>query len=392
MFFKETSFSREKILGKRVLHLISPIGYFGAENVMIELARGLCSTEYKPYIGIIGNHQNTHFAVIEQAKKHNLIVEEFKCYGKFDLRTILAIRQFIICNMIDIIHSHGYKSNFYHLLASLFLSVKRITTCHNWIGGSVFVKSYENLDKILLNCFDKVVGVSERLGQEIEHCKVVKGKVNIIYNGIDVTKFRCYDEKRRLQIKGMVGIDEDALIIGTIGRLTPEKGHIYLIRAFAKVALILPKVQLLIIGDGVLKYNLKSQAKNLGILDKIIFLGTRHDIPDLLDIIDIFVLPSLDEEMPMVLLEAMASRKLIISSMVGAIPKIIEDGHSGILVKPKDVDGLCASILYALNNKNKLLSFSENAFNVVSKSFSSQNMINSYRKLYNSVLSNENKE
>ena len=107
----------------KILQLRSSIGFFGAENVVAELAKQLSNNSYHPIVGVIKNSRDPHIELAEVAERYNIETKIFKCTGQFDLRTAIAIRNFIKQRDIDIIHAHGYKANFYTLLATLFKNV-----------------------------------------------------------------------------------------------------------------------------------------------------------------------------------------------------------------------------------------------------------------------------
>jgi len=144
-------------------------------------------------------------------------------------------------------------------------------------------------------------------------------------------------------------------------------------------------LKLLIVGDGPLKEDLKQETQRLGISNDVIFTGYRTDIPQLLSVMDIFVLPSLTEGLPMVLLEAMASRKPIIATNVGAIPKVINKDN-GLLVEPKDVTALQRAIEILLNDKGIKQKFASSSYETVMVKFSSEQMCSKYYELYKEVM------
>lgn len=366
-----------------MLHLISPIGFFGAENVMVQLSKELRSLKYGVYVGILGNSRNSYLEAVKEAEKLGLNIQVFPCNGKFDIKAIIKIRQYIKRNRIGVIHSHGYKSNFYGILASFNLNVLRVTTCHNWLGNKLKMKLYARLDKFLLNKFDRIIAVSDDLLEEILPNVSSRDKVTVINNGVDLNKFQPSGGDARL--KKTMGMKEGETVVGAIGRLTEEKGQVYLIRAFAEIVPEFPKAKLLIVGDGPLRNSLESEARNLGLEDKVVFAGIRNDIPEILNITDVFVLPSLEEAMPMALLEAMAARRPIVATRVGAVSNIIEDKVSGLLVGPKDPIALSRSIAYLLKNKTIASSLGENSYDIVRNNFSAGRMAREYIKAYNSL-------
>lgn len=375
-------------MNKKVLHLISSAGLFGAEKVMLQLCKGLSNTDYNPIVGIIANPANLHLPIEHEAVKENLNVKVFNCNGKFNIKTIKEIRYFIKVNKIDIIHSHGYKSNFYAFVSTFNFMIKRITTCHNWISKTMKKKLYERLDKFLIRKFDRVIVVSDRLEEEVIRNGVARGKIKVIHNGIEVENFE--DSGCKLQIKKTFGIKENELIAGTVGRLTEEKGHIYLIKAFAIITSVNPDIKLLIIGEGPLKKDLESQVKNLDLEGKVIFAGFRSEVQKMLSIMDIFVLPSLDEGMPIALLEAMAAKLPAVVTNVGGVPRIIKNGYSGIAVEPKNVLMLSAAVGNLLKDKKRCEYLSQNAFNTVKEVYSARKMIQNYLDVYGSVLKGQN--
>ena len=372
----------------KALLLMSTRGLFGAENAVLELTKQLPSYGFEPLIGILENSESMHVAFEEEAEKLGLSVTIFRCKGKFDIRTVFELRKYVKENKIILIHSHGYKSNFYSLLCSINTKIKRIATCHNWLGGGVKMRFYESLDKFLLKRFDKVVAVSDLLKEEIINSKISKEKVVVISNGIDIGRFGVLASGSRLRIKQALGIKESDKVMGTISRLSIEKGHDCLLKAFAKIALKFPDVKLVIVGDGPLLSSLRLQAASLKLGDKVIFTGIRNDIPEILGMMDIFVLPSLVEGMPMVLLEAMAAQKPIVATKVGAVPKLIEHNKTGLLIEPKDPDSIYASIAVLLQDKEKAKLVSLNAFERVKNEFSSSLMAQKYSAVYKEITNN----
>jgi len=370
---------------KKVLHLISPIGCFGAEKVMITLCVGLVSSEYQPLIGVIGNSTSSHFAVIEEAQRSGLDVIDFTCKGKFDINFVRTLTRFLRDKDIAIIHSHGYKSNFYALIASFKTKVRKIATCHNWLGESGKMKFYKQLDLLLLSRFDKLVVVSKTLRNEIIKKGISSNKVEIIHNGVDLDRYCLSCD--RLVLKDSFKINDNEIIVGTVGRLSKEKGHVFLLDAFRKAVLEFAGIKLLIVGDGQLRESLERRAIDLQISEKVIFCGKRNDISQLLQIFDIFVLPSLTEAMPLALLEAMASKKPVIATKVGEIPEIISNGYSGLLVEPGDACAMADALVTLLRDKKKASLFAARSNEMLKKNYTSEQMTQKYLNIYELLCS-----
>jgi glycosyltransferase involved in cell wall biosynthesis len=378
----------------RVLHLISSSGFFGADNMLVELSKELRHTGYTPIIGVFKNIHNPHVEVAEKAKQYHFPVTLFPCNGRLDLKTIISIRRFLEKQNIGIIHTHGYKSNLYALAASMGKSLPRVATCHNWLGDDPKMKFYARLDKFFLNRFNRVIAVSDSVKQEILNHNISANKVLTIFNGIDTNRFN--DPKKVESARREFGIGKGCKVIGTVGRLSEEKGHIHLLNAATKVSQEYPKVVFLIVGDGPLRNHLEEKASAIGQTQHLekngpespfIFTGVRSDMPAIYSLMDIFVLPSLTEGLPMVLLEAMASQKPIVATTVGAIPKVIEHGHSGLLVRPGDAKELAKAITDLLANPQKADKIAKNGHQRVLNHFSSKKMAEKYIDVYQDVLS-----
>ncbi len=371
----------------RILQLISSTGFFGAENVVVQLSKELSQAGLKLHVGVFRNRQNPHTEVADRAEELSLKAKVFPCNGRFDPRAMLQIRKFIKGKRIDLIHCHGYKANFYALMAASFTRLPLITTCHNWIGSGFKMKFYERLDKIILRRFNKIIAVSDEIKEEILDSRIPKSKVSVINNGIDLSRFKGI---RKTNIREEFKIAPRNKIVGTIGRLTKEKGHIYLLQVAKEVSKKFLDTTFLIVGDGILREKLMEQAKAMGLEDKVIFTGFRKDIPEILSLMDVFVLPSLIEGLPMVLLEAMAARKPIVATSVGEIPKILEQGKLGVLVKPKDVRALADAIISILRaNNGKINRITQNSYNKVRDDYSSTKMAERYLEVYQEILRNK---
>ncbi len=369
---------------KKILQLSSSYGFFGAENVIAELSRELVSSNYIPIIGVFNNKKNPHLELVDFAKNNNISYQLFHCNGQFDYHTITSLRKFIKTNKIDLVHTHGYKSNFYAVLATVFYKTSRIVTCHPWIKTSSKMKFYAFIDKFLLNRFDKIITVSEELKNEIAGAGVALEKILIIPNGINITRFaQRYDaDKVRMQL----GVPDRYKVIGTVGRLSVEKGHVVLIEAARRILKKYPSTFFIIAGDGFLREELQQRTVNLAIDDHFLFTGLIDDVPKILSIIDLFVLPSLTEGLPMALLEAMAAKKPVIASGVGSIPRLIIHNKTGLLTQPADVEGLANSIGALLQNQEKANQLAEAGYQAIVDNYTSKIMARRYMDVYDRLL------
>jgi glycosyltransferase involved in cell wall biosynthesis len=239
------------------------------------------------------------------------------------------------------------------------------------------------MDSFFLRRFDKVVGVSEEIVQELKS-KNIKNAIKIA-NGIDVKKYS--NIKKTDLCHNRFGIPESNVIIGMISSITPEKGHKIALNAFAAALEQYKNTSLLIVGDGPELPVIKKLAKDLNIENNVVFTGKRTDIPEILSIIDVFLVTSLTEGLPMALLEAMAAEKAVISTNVGEIPYVIQDKINGILIKPDDIEGTARTLQTIFSaGKDIQRKLGANAYATVNENYSSESMSKNYFTLYNSII------
>jgi glycosyltransferase involved in cell wall biosynthesis len=248
----------------------------------------------------------------------------------------------------DILHTHKYKDNILGCLAAIAAGVPKVVRVVHGMtepfSGIQYVRmgAYEMLDGLFLRSkASKLIAVSSNIESQLVK-KYGSDRVVCIHNGIDLNKVTI--KQRREDIRGQFGVAPDRYLIGTVGRLTAIKGHETLLRAASLALRGIKPMQYLIVGDGPLMTSLKALAGQLGIEKQVIFAGHRENVYDLIQSMDAFVLPSLHEGIPMVLLEALALCRPVVASRVGGVPEVIEHGANGLLVEPGNPEELGAAL------------------------------------------------
>jgi glycosyltransferase involved in cell wall biosynthesis len=262
--------------------------------------------------------------------------------------TVGKFAGFIKKKDIDLIHTDAPRHTFYAGLAARL--TKKPLVWH------VRVSDLERkfYDKFLFSLATRVIAVSKAAGKRFERLAVKKDKVTVVYNGIDLTEFGAQSYGN--EFKEEFEIESDCLLIGVSGQLLPKKGQDIFLRAGAQVLKLIPKIKLIIIGDGNEAYRKKLEhlSKELGISENVIFTGYREDIPQIMSHLDIFCLPSYYlEGFSRVILEAMASSKPVIATNAGGNAEAVEDGTSGMLIPPGDAGRLAEAILELVKNEDK---------------------------------------
>jgi glycosyltransferase involved in cell wall biosynthesis len=182
--------------------------------------------------------------------------------------------------------------------------------------------------------------------------------------------------------KKSLGIRLNGPLIGIISRIEKVKGITFILQALPQIVRIYPDLTLLIVGDGSEKALLQNETEELGVMKHVIFTGSRFDIPEILQLLDIYLLPSLSEGLPLGLLEAMASGCPIVASDVGGIPSVVDHGHSALLIPPGLPDALALAVIRLLENSDLREKLSKNAKIIFHNNYDSSQMTNKYCELY----------
>jgi len=232
----------------------------------------------------------------------------------------------------------------------------------------------------------KVIAISESVKEHlVKDFKVEDKKIAVIHHGIDVTRYRLAGSEYQAKRKKELGLSTGP-VIGIVARLSAVKGHTYLIEAMKAVLEKVPGAQLLMVGEGDEQENLVRLINRLKLERNIFLITSTMDTAEILSIMDIFVLPSLKEGLGLSLMEAMAAGLAVIGSDVGGIRNLIQDGSSGLLVRPQDSVGLAATILELLQNPGKVTALGRQAQISIQKNFSPDKMILDTERLYSGCL------
>jgi N-acetyl-alpha-D-glucosaminyl L-malate synthase BshA len=265
----------------------------------------------------------------------------------FDQRKILPIIKKI---SPEIVHAQGIStSGISGFTAFLIKNLLKIPYVVYGRGGDVYpFKAEKILVKAILNEADSIIALTESMKKEMQ--KISNKEIVVIPNGIDMNRFN----DPSLNFSESLNTGEKEKIVIFVGNLRPEKGLRYLIKAMKYVTKKNLNIRLLLVGEGSQKENLKKLANKLDIEDKVTFSGkvSVEKIPVYLKNSDIFVLPSLHEGFPNVLLEAMASGLPVVATNVTGINEIIEDGKNGFLVQSKNSEEIAKKILLLINNND----------------------------------------
>jgi glycosyltransferase involved in cell wall biosynthesis len=375
------AFATPQQLPLAILFLISSEGRYGIENMLITLACSLSRLGCNCVIGVFRDSRFPHLEVAEEARRRGLTVEIIDCHGRWDSHAVAKIRRLIIEYGVQIVHPHGYKADMYAFVAASKMDAGLIGTAHNWPNKRFTMRAYAAADRIILRRFDRVIAVSDIVAGMLRRWGMPEQKLATIYNGINVSEFE--QAPPRL---GLLPGSACRTTIGFVGRLVRDKGGALLLRAAQAVLAQEPDTKVVFYGDGPSRGEWQDLAHSLGIAEHIIFAGQCDDMPAAYTSLDIVVLPSFVESMPMCLLEAMAAGKPVVATRVGGVPKMVVPGKTGLLTEPGDVQNLTLAMLHLIRNPDIARSWGENGRLHVAKHFSGEAMAKSYMNHYYDVL------
>jgi len=335
----------------RVCHLASGDLWAGAEVQMYTLLRALQDEKSLELSAIILNPGKLAEQLKSAGTEVSVLDESRDNFFQLRRKIIGVLRG----RNIDILHSHRYKENILAALVKNRCGIKRlIQTIHGISEPGRGFALYKARAYALANrafsrkYFDKIITVSGDIERRLRN-KLPASRLITIHNAIDPQKIKV--SRPAGEIRREFGIDGHAPLIGATGRMVAVKAY----DLFLKMAQIIlesrPDARFMLVGDGPLRKSLQDLSRELNIDNRVIFPGFRDDIIDVMNAFDLFVVSSFHEGVPMALLEAMALKKVIVSTAVGGINEVIEDGVSGILVEPNSVDDLAGACLRIIENE-----------------------------------------
>lgn len=289
-----------------------------------------------------------------------------------------------------IVHTHSSKAGILGRWAAWLAGVPIIVHTphgHLFYGyyGWVLTRLFILLERLTARITHKVVTLTEQgIEEHVERHIGPREKFISIPSGVDLARFmepRCDPVMARTQL----GLSPLSPVVGSVGRFEPVKGYDILLRAAALLGARLPKVQWLLAGEGEEAFRLKRLAEELHIEDRVCFLGWQQDIPEVLAALDLFVLPSRNEGMGRVLVQAMAMGKPIVATRVGGVPEVLGEGEAGLLVSPDDPGALASAMAQLLTDRELARRMGE-AGRRRAPAYSAEQMVANIESLYEELL------
>ncbi|PZV14179.1 MAG: glycosyltransferase family 1 protein [Pseudanabaena sp.] len=362
---------------KHILFILPYLNQGGTEKQALSLIKGL-SDHYKISLLAPDGKGAPQFRALPilQSEYTKWEINFFKGFPEL----IAKIKEIKKEQVIDLMHVHGA----HELMLAVNLALRKVPilfTVHGYHGASA--KFSYQMSCWFSNWFaDRVICVCEAEYNLLRELGLNEKKLHLIYNGV---KEPILNADKSLELTKKFHLDPyNQIILGTAARLEEAKGLTYLLQAFAKLKG--ENLRLVIAGNGELESSLKQEAQDLGISDRVIFTGYLNDLPNLMQLFDIFVLPSLQEACSLACAEAMSQGKPVVGTCVGGIEEQVSDLQTGFIVMPRDPDSLAAKLGELIADQNLRDRFAKNGYSRYRELFSNEIMLEKTAQLYDLTI------
>jgi glycosyltransferase involved in cell wall biosynthesis len=363
----------------RLMHIVDSLEYGGLERVVTDLA---IEQKRQGHEVIVFSLQSTEGLVAELTGAGIEVAIGHK-RGTADLRMLGHMRRLMRERRIELVHCHNFVPN-YHAAAATLLMPRRpviVGTCHD-MGMRL---SNNRLRRLFRWSLTRTAGLA-MVGQQVHDHFVGAGYIGAdraltVLNGTPLARFANSPE-RRAAGRATLGVADDELLIGAVGRLVGLKNHRLLIEQMPGLIARFPRVRLVIVGGGPLQDELTALIGELGLARNVSLLGQRSDVALLSAGFDVFAMPSLTEGLSIALLEACATDLAIVTTAVGGNPEIVHDGQTGLLVPPADGPALQSALARLLDDAALRTRLADQAFAWVSANASVEQLAHAYTSFY----------
>jgi glycosyltransferase involved in cell wall biosynthesis len=361
----------------KILHLIDSGGLYGAEKMLLSLVKEQVSQGLEPMILSAGEPGIENKALELACAEKGLPIVRWRMKPGLNLQEGAAILSWAKTEGFELVHSHGYKFNILMgLMPKKLRALKFVCTIHGYTANSVVSKLflYEVLDSILSFRPDRVVVVNAKLKRQL----LSKQNVSYIPNGIEVGATAAEEAG--------FGYFGERFIV-SVGRLSKEKAVDKAITAFSLIADQYPDLNLVVVGDGPEKEDLTGLVQHLGLEKRVFFEGYKKSAEPYIKAAEILFISSATEGLPLTLLEAMYLKTAVVSTSVGEIPNVLENGQLGYLVEAQNAAKMAAGLKRALDNPGQTSDKVGLAYSKLHAEYTADKMAGRYLELYREVLS-----
>ena len=375
----------------KILHVITESNLGGAQRNTLLTVQGLVKHGYEVHLACGPYGPGDATALIREAVKAGVCVRPLPSLVRpikplKDLQAAWALLHLMRTECYDVVHTHSTKAGMLGRLTAWLVGVPVIIHTFHGVPFDTRRPTWSTrlcfLSERLLCLFcDKLASVGEVLREELIANRVASpDKIVTVRSGVDFSQLDPASDAGN--VRRELGLPASAPVIGFVGRLAEQKAPEVLLHAFAKIANELPEARLLYVGEGPLHGELEAAAQRLGLADRVHLLGERHDVPQLLAVMDLFALPSRWEGVGRALTEAMYMRRPVLTTGVNGVPELVQDGVTGVFVKGDDPSDLALKAVRVLKDPALAASLGQAAHRRVKELMSAESMVQNTIAMY----------
>ncbi|MEZ6143213.1 MAG: glycosyltransferase family 4 protein [Zavarzinella sp.] len=366
----------------KILHLTASTFWGGPERQMLGLAQAL-PFEYQTFFASFAENGRCQ-PFLEKTREAGFESYRIKSDTPHLQQAVGDISQLIRQIDADVLLCHGYKSNLLGRLAARTTNVPCVAVSRGWTGETWKVQFYDWLDRKHLRCMNRVVCVSTEQARRVRKTGVPASKIRVIKNAMRDELLEPLHHSQREKLANVV--PHDRYVILGAGRLSPEKGYMYLVKSMVELVKQHPNVLLLLCGEGPERGAIEEFIRHHMLHDHVRLLGFRTDVDQLLAMAQVMILPSLTEGLPNIALEAAARRIPTIATAVGGTPEIVKHLETGLLVPPEQENEISRQIIWLMKNPHRAEQLVENAQEHVVHEFSFRGQAAKYVELFEELV------
>ena len=326
----------------RIVHLMASPFFGGPERQMLGLARHLPDRYESRFVSFAEAGRCAPF--MEQVERSGFVGHVLQHNAPRMRQAANEVTRLLLRWKADVLCCSGYKPDILGWWAARQAGIPAVSVSHGWTSATWKVRVNETCDRLVIRWMDAVVCVSLAQADKVKRAGVQESRIAVIQNAVGEEAFAPADTAYARTLRDLFR-SSPRWIVGAAGRLSPEKGFGDLVEAAAIVVRSRPDVGFVVFGDGPLRAQLAERIAALGLTDRFILAGFRDDVAKFLPHLDLLVLPSLTEGLPVILLEAFAAGTPVVATSVGGIPEVVEERVSGSLVEPGQPMGFAERVL-----------------------------------------------
>lgn len=369
---------------RKIIHVIGGGELGGAEYHILDLSQLMDKSQFEVTVICFYNS-----AFAKELRDRDIRVMVIDQYHRFDPRLVHSLRKTFQEEKPDIIHSHGVKANFAcRLAARAFPHIPLVTTVHSNLRfdypnplSYFFASRLEFWTRKFNHHF---IVVTDALKSILVNEGVAPERVTRVYNGISIEKLQVNETME--EVRKDLGLPLDVFLVGNVSRFVPVKGLPDLIEALGLLSASYPQVHWLAVGDGPERETLQRLVEEKNLTHRVHFLGYRRDVARCLTAMNAYISASYSEGLPLSVLEAMALRKPVISTLVGGLAEFLKDKQNGLAVDTHHPGQIAEAIIQLINNKELKDQITENAYLTVCEQFTLQQMVKRTEQIYEQLI------